>query len=102
MKKLGELEARELLAGLPAWRHDAQRGAITRHFGFSGFAPAFAFMTQVALAAEKMGHHPEWRNVYDTVEITLTTHDADGLTHNDIALARIADAAFAAHTQPPE
>jgi len=102
MKKLSESQAREQLAGLPAWHHDAQRGAITRHFEFAGFAPAFAFMTQVALAAEKMGHHPEWRNVYDKVEITLTTHDADGLTHNDISLARIADEAFAAHRRPTE
>lgn len=94
MEKLESVVAAKLLAALPHWRHDARRGAITREFVFADFVQAFAFMTQVALAAEKRDHHPEWRNVYNTVLITLTTHDAGGLTQRDIDLARHADAAF--------
>lgn len=84
-----------LLATLENWMHDDQRGAITREFVFADFTQAFAFMTQVALVAEKRDHHPEWSNVYNKVAITLTTHDADGLTQRDIDLARYADRAFA-------
>jgi len=89
---------RELLAGLPGWRHGDERGGtLTREFRFDGFAQAFAFMTQVAIGAEKRDHHPEWRNVYDRVEIVLTTHDADGVSMRDIELARVIDAAYSAH-----
>ncbi len=94
MRKLEPTEAREQLAALPQWSFDDARGAIRREFVFAGFGDAFAFMTRVALAAEKADHHPEWSNVWNRVEITLTTHDAGGLTANDIALARLADAAF--------
>lgn len=86
--------ARELLAALPQWRVDAKRGGtITREFSFSDFVQAFAFMTQVALVAEKRNHHPEWSNIYNRVTITLTTHDAGGLSMNDIELARLIDRA---------
>jgi 4a-hydroxytetrahydrobiopterin dehydratase len=79
------------LATLPAWKAVDGRDAITRTFAFADFKEAFAFMTRVALAAEKMDHHPEWSNVYRTVTITLSTHDAGGLTERDIALARAID-----------
>ena len=95
MDKLTAERARELLAGLPDWQLDEARGAIRRSFRFADFGEAFAFMTQVALAAEKRDHHPEWSNVYNRVEIALTTHDAGGLTDKDIELARVCDDAFA-------
>ena len=86
---------RELLADLPAWTVDAGRGAISRSFRFQDFAQAFGFMSQMALVSEKMDHHPEWFNVYNRVDVTLTTHDANGLSTRDIAWATRADAAFA-------
>jgi 4a-hydroxytetrahydrobiopterin dehydratase len=67
------------------------RDALTRTIKFKDFSAAFGFMTQVALAAEKLDHHPEWSNVWNRVEITLSTHDAGGLTERDIKLARIID-----------
>jgi 4a-hydroxytetrahydrobiopterin dehydratase len=94
MDKLDPERARVLLAGLADWTYDAQRGAITREFVFADFARAFAFMTQIALVAEKRDHHPEWSNVYNKVRITLTTHDAGGLTQKDIDLALTVDAAY--------
>ena len=95
MKKLEPAVVKERLAALPEWRHDDRKGAIMRKFVFGDFGQAFAFMAQVALAAEKHDHHPEWSNVYNKVEITWTTHDAGGLTERDFALARHCDAAFA-------
>jgi len=95
MEKLTADRARERLAALPDWTFDEARGAISRRFVFADFAQAFAFMTQVALAAEKRDHHPEWSNVYNRVDVLLTTHDAGGLTEKDIDLARVCDAAFA-------
>lgn len=94
MHRLEPEPARALLATLRHWRHDERRGAITREFIFTDFAQAFAFMTQVALVAEKSNHHPEWFNVFNRVDITLTTHDAGGLSQRDIDLARYADEAF--------
>ena len=88
-------EARRQLAALPQWRHDDVRGAIARRFVFADFTQAFGFMAQLALAAERLNHHPEWSNVYDRVDVVLTTHDAGGLTALDIELARCADAAHA-------
>jgi 4a-hydroxytetrahydrobiopterin dehydratase len=82
------------VSALRHWRHDARRGAISREFVFDDFAQAFAFMTRVALEAEKRDHHPEWSNVYNRVSITLTTHDAGGLTERDFELARVIDAAY--------
>ena len=77
------------------WTRDEKRDAITREFVFADFNRAFAFMTQVALAAEKADHHPEWSNVYNKVRVTLTTHDAGGVTQKDLDLARVADEAYA-------
>jgi len=78
----------------PAWQRDGD--ALRRTLRFGGFAEAFAFMTRVALAAEALDHHPEWSNVYDRVEIRLSTHDAGGITARDFALAERIDAAAAA------
>ncbi len=76
------------LADLPGWDLSQDGLSIGRIFVFKNFSQAFAFMTRVALAAEKMDHHPEWSNVYKTVTVRLTTHDAGGLTELDLALAR--------------
>jgi 4a-hydroxytetrahydrobiopterin dehydratase len=94
-RKLDPGEARDRLTALPNWSFDETRGAIRREFVFADFAQAFAFMTRIALAAEKADHHPEWFNVYNRVDMTLSTHDCQGLSQRDIDLARIADAAFA-------
>jgi 4a-hydroxytetrahydrobiopterin dehydratase len=91
MQKLTLSEVSAQLQTLPEWRHDAQRGAISRDFVFADFGQAFAFMTRIALAAEKRNHHPEWSNVYNRVSITWTTHDVQGLSPNDIELARVCD-----------
>jgi 4a-hydroxytetrahydrobiopterin dehydratase len=100
MKKLDPEEAARAVATLPLWRYDERARSIARNFVFADFANAFAFMTEVALAAEKHDHHPDWSNVYSKVEIVWTTHDAGGLTERDIALARICDAAFARFPSP--
>jgi len=94
MNKLERASASSLLAAMPEWRHDRQRDAITREFEFEDFMQAFSFMTELAIFAEKHNHHPEWSNVYNRLVITLTTHDANGLTQNDIDFASYADAAF--------
>src|ERR1700741_954817 len=75
------------LAGLNGWADVPGRDAISRKFVFKDFNQAFGFMTRAALVAEKMDHHPEWFNVYKTVEVTLSTHDAGGLTDLDVKLA---------------
>jgi 4a-hydroxytetrahydrobiopterin dehydratase len=81
-------EARnQALKGLPGWADAPGREAIARTFTFKDFNEAFGFMARAALVAEKTDHHPEWRNVYKTVEVVLTTHDAGGVTARDIALA---------------
>ena len=79
------------LKTLPRWREAAGRSAITREYVFTDFNAAFGFMARVALVAEKMDHHPEWTNVYRTVTVTLSTHDAGGVTERDLALARAMD-----------
>jgi 4a-hydroxytetrahydrobiopterin dehydratase len=85
-------EARRIaLAGLSGWSELMERDAIFKKFAFRDFNEAFGFMTRAALVAEKLGHHPEWLNIYRTVEVTLSTHDAGGLTERDIALARALD-----------
>ena len=80
------------LAGLPGWAYDAEARAIRRSFRFADFSEAFGFMTRVALAAEKADHHPDWANVWNRVDVALTTHDAGGLTARDVALAKAIDA----------
>ncbi len=83
-------------AGLPGWSiAPGDRDAISRTLRFADFNAAFGFMSRVALKAETMDHHPEWANVYDRVEILLTTHDAGGVTEKDVALARFIDEAAA-------
>jgi 4a-hydroxytetrahydrobiopterin dehydratase len=95
IKKLSAKTRRAALARLPAWRHLGKRDAIARSFKFADFSEAFGFMARVALAAQSMDHHPDWTNVYNRVEITLSTHDAGGLSQRDIALATIIDGIFA-------
>jgi 4a-hydroxytetrahydrobiopterin dehydratase len=80
------------LNGLPDWSFDPAAGTMRRVFHFADFSQAFAFMTRVALLAEKADHHPEWSNVYNEVAIVLSTHSAGGVTGLDIALARAIDA----------
>ena len=75
------------LSNLPDWHLCDGREAISKSFKFRDFVEAFGFMTQVAIVAEKMNHHPEWSNVYRTVDITLATHDVGGLSHFDLDLA---------------
>lgn len=87
-----EARAAELM-NLPDWEMAEGRDAIQKTFTFKDFNEAFGFMTRVALKAEKMDHHPEWFNVYNRVEVTLSTHDADGLTMRDIELAKFMDGA---------
>ncbi len=91
------IDVAEALKGLPAWRaHGGDRPAIERRLTFADFNAAFGFMTRVALYADKADHHPEWSNVYNRVEVLLTTHDADGVTAKDVDLARFIDEAAAA------
>lgn len=87
-KKLGEDEIAKALEALPGWSVSRDGEAIKRKFEFKNFSEAFAFMTRCALAAEKLDHHPEWSNVYKTVDVELTTHDAGGLTELDFELAK--------------
>lgn len=89
--KLTESERAEALASISDWSLVDGRDAITRTFRFKDFNAAFGFMSRAALKAEKMDHHPEWFNVYNKVEVTLSTHDAGGLTELDIRLARFMD-----------
>jgi 4a-hydroxytetrahydrobiopterin dehydratase len=89
--QLTETERAAALTTLPAWSLREDGRAITRTFRFTDFAEAFGFMTRVAILAEKADHHPEWFNVYNRVEITLTTHDAGGLSARDVALAEAID-----------
>ncbi|MEM1306423.1 MAG: 4a-hydroxytetrahydrobiopterin dehydratase [Pseudomonadota bacterium] len=85
-------EARKIaLAELVGWTLDDERDAISKTFKFKTFNAAFGWMTRVAMRAEQLDHHPEWSNVYNSVEVTLTTHDADGLTDLDVKLATAMD-----------
>ena len=81
-----------LARDLPGWSMAEGRDAITRTFRFADFSEAWGFMSRVALLAEKHDHHPEWSNVWNRVEITLSTHDAGGLSARDVALAKAIDA----------
>src|ERR1700751_3415986 len=90
-KRLSAEERKPALAALPGGSGGAGREAITKTFTFNDFNEAFGFMARVALVAEKSDHHPEWRNVYKTVEVVLATHDAGGITNNDIELAKAMD-----------
>ena len=92
--RLSQTAIDSLLAEAPGWTLRKDGKAITRSFKFEDFNAAFGFMTRVALYADKHDHHPEWSNVYNRVEITLTTHDADGLSARDGAMARAIAAMF--------
>lgn len=93
--ELTEEERGRWLAALPEWSEAREGKAIERRLVFADFSQAFAFMTRVALLAEKHDHHPEWFNVYNRVEIVLTTHDAGGLSLRDVEMARSIDALVA-------
>ena len=92
VEKLTEKERESWLSALKEWRASEEKDAIERTFEFEDFSQAWGFMARVALLAQEHDHHPEWFNVYNTVEITLTTHDADGLSHRDVKLAKAIDA----------
>lgn len=91
---LTKSERDEALAELPGWRFDADRNGIAKSIKFRDFGAAFAFMTRVALAAEKADHHPEWSNVWNRVDVLLSTHSEGGVTAKDIALAKQIEAAL--------
>lgn len=90
-EKLTDDDRAAFLRAHPAWTHDKSRDAVSRSFKFKDFNEAFGFMTRIALAADKADHHPEWSNVYNKVDVTLTTHDADGLTKRDVAMVEFID-----------
>lgn len=92
VEKLTQGEAQAVIGELDGWDFDRDGDAIRKVFKFSDFSAAWGFMNRVALIAEKSDHHPEWSNVYNTVDITLTTHDADGLSGRDIAMAKAIEA----------
>jgi 4a-hydroxytetrahydrobiopterin dehydratase len=94
MTRPARIGAAAALEKLPKWRAvDGDRDAICRTFRFTDFTAAYGFMTRVALMAEKLDHHPEWFNVYNRVDVTLTTHDANGVTELDVTLGRLMDTA---------
>ncbi|MBL29501.1 MAG: 4a-hydroxytetrahydrobiopterin dehydratase [Rhodospirillaceae bacterium] len=91
VKKLEGTARDEAIAALDGWALRGDGNAITKSYKFKDFNAAFGWMARVALAAEKMDHHPEWSNVYNKVEVTLSTHDVGGLSERDMALARFMD-----------
>ena len=97
IKTIQILHANEValhLESLPLWSYNPELKAITREFKFSNFQQTFAFMTKVANASEQHNHHPEWRNVYNKINITWTTHDVQGLSIKDIQMATVCDQLF--------
>ena len=92
VEKLSAAERAGLAEALPAWKLVEGRDAITRSFRFKDFSEAWGFMARVGLLAEAQDHHPEWFNVWNRVEITLSTHDAGGLSARDVRLAKAIDA----------
>ena len=92
MTRPSRIGAEAALKRLPGWtRGEGEREAIVRSYRFADFNAAFGFMTRVAIMADKLDHHPEWFNVYNRVDVTLTTHDADGVTELDVRLATFMD-----------
>lgn len=92
MTRLDPDAARAAVAELDGWQLDESGSAIVKRYRFADFSAAFGFMARAALASEKLDHHPEWSNVYNRVEVKLTTHSAGGLTHRDFELAKTMDA----------
>ena len=91
VEKLSTTERRKALATLKGWQKQRGRDAMTKKFIFKDFSSAFGWMSRVAMKAEQMSHHPEWFNVYNRVEVILTTHDADGISQLDIDISRFMD-----------
>ena len=100
MSRPGRIGAEAALAQLTGWSRVEGRDAVAKTFRFADFNAAFGWMTRVALAAEKLDHHPEWFNVYNRVDVILTTHDADGVTALDVDVAKIMDAAHLSTGKP--
>ncbi|WP_275785797.1 4a-hydroxytetrahydrobiopterin dehydratase [Pararhizobium gei] len=98
-QKLDPRDTAERLTGMHGWMLAEDGGSISKAFRFKSFSEAFGFMSECALAAEKLDHHPEWFNVYNRVDVSLTTHDAGGLTELDFKLAARMDRAGAGRTQ---
>lgn len=94
MKPLSSEHIEALLSELAEWEWDRAGGLMRREFRFDDFAQAFGFMAEMALHSERANHHPEWFNVYNRVEVTLTTHDAKGLTQRDFDWAKLAEQAY--------
>ena len=94
MERLTDSQIGQALTDLPGW--SVKDGKLHREFEFADFDAAFAFMTKVASECQRMDHHPEWLNVYNRVAVDLMTHDAGGITENDVNLARIMSSAFGA------
>jgi 4a-hydroxytetrahydrobiopterin dehydratase len=102
MHRLEIPQAAELINDLPEWRcKDVRGGVLQRDLVFADFVQAFGFMTQLALVAEKRDHHPEWFNVYNRVDLTLTTHDVAGISMRDIEMARLAERLYQTLTATP-
>jgi 4a-hydroxytetrahydrobiopterin dehydratase len=89
--KLNDADRSSAIAKLEKWQDEGERNAISKSLKFKNFNEAFAFMTRVAMEAEKTNHHPEWSNVYNTVNITLTSHDVGGISERDLMMARYID-----------
>lgn len=87
-EQLSTSDRTSALKELPGWAEDSERNAISRSYKFKSFNAAFGFMSRIAMKAEKMDHHPEWFNVYNRVDVTLTTHTVNGVTELDIKLAK--------------
>lgn len=94
MKKLNQSDRLKAITDLDLWEDEETQNAIGKTFQFTNFNEAFAFMTRVAMEAEKNNHHPEWSNIYNTVNISLTSHDVGGVTERDINMARYIDSIY--------
>ena len=88
VERISDPQIKEALQNLEGWQRHETKHAIQKSFKFKDFSEAWAFMSRIALIAEKMDHHPEWSNVYNKVDITLTTHDADGISERDVTMAK--------------
>eukprot|EP00300_Choanocystis_sp_HF-7_P010375 c1691_g1_i1.p1 GENE.c1691_g1_i1~~c1691_g1_i1.p1 ORF type:complete len:109 (-),score=17.74 c1691_g1_i1:13-339(-) len=95
ISRLSDAQRKDLPKILPAWKYEPSRDAITRSFTFPNFVEAMRWMNQVAEVAEAQNHHPEWFNVYNRVDVTLTTHDCKGLSANDVQLAESIEKIYA-------